>query len=595
MLFVTEMTFPERVNQRLSESQATIVGTSTDSWNIYTTYAFGSRCSEHHFTFFKNCQSHLVATFDRHSAKSASIRSHHIMLAVFLCALAGAIFVPYQATNVLASTTIAEENLSSVVRDHPSLVLMAAKPRDAKLINIFIQMQPLYPEAMFATIKPESIRGFLNGTIPKTPFICVIKEGVPEVTFGPIFDDETVMSVTDLWLTKRRRPLQDQAALIGAMKGGPRTLAVPESGFERALEYAKETTLTHGPMNVVVMSQSLLKSLHVQNDDCCVYRRDDQMLLTLRHCKVSEYKASLRPAFSKSNRWTHLSSEVIVAFRTKSKNAAEINSIMGQLGDHFPQFQFVVAESQFAKRVAGVIEDPNWTETETNVAILNFTAGYYLDLGTSFPETMKTAGFDAVAWGNEIAVVLNKVRRDSFPRVYFSGKDENITNTTVYQRLSGRTFDKVMASDRDVLLLLVKPRSRDCSRVFRMFRSLGSDLDNQNNTDFYLALYDVVVNAIPQGNPAPKALCPTVLLYPANDRQNPKILPVESTDAMKWLISRYAKHSLNLTFSLPSQTDIEAAEKRIDIYNEKSPYLAGLLRQQLADLRQDVAKPTDEL
>ena len=518
-----------------------------------------------------------------------------MMLAVFLCALAGAIFVPYQSTNVLAATPIPKQNLSSVLQDHPSVVLMAAKPRDAKQINIFIQMQPLYPEALFATIKPENIRGFLNGTIPKTPFICVIREGVPEVTFGPLLDDDTVMTVTDLWLTKRRRQVQDQTALIAAMKGGPRTLAVPESGFARALEYAKETSVSHGPVNVVVMSKSLANSLRVQKGDCCVYRRDDQNLLTLRQCKLSDYKASVRPVFSQSNRWTHLSSEVLVAFRTKSKNTAEVNSILGQLGDHFPQFQFVIAENEFAKRVAAVIEDPNWTETETNVAIVNFTAGYYLDLGTSFPETMKTAAFDAVAWGNEIAVVLNKVRRDSFPRVYFSGKDENITNTTVYQRLSGRTFHKVMDSDRDILMLLVKPRSRDCSRVFRMFRSLGSELDSQNNTDFYFALYDVVANAIPEGNPGPKSLCPTVLLYPANDRQNPKILPVESTDAMKWLISRYAKHSLNLTFSLPSQTEIEDAEKKIDIYNEKSPYLAGLLRQQLSDLREEVAKPSDEL
>lgn len=516
------------------------------------------------------------------------------MLSAWLITLAVAEFVPYLVTDTLAHTPVDAETLKYALGNHSTVVLMVAKSRDSKILTTFVQMQALYTNAHFVTAIPAHMHGFFNDSTPKTPYITIFRNSEPEITFGPIFDAETTLLVTDLWLTKQRRALPDQTALIGAMNGGPRTIAVAESAFELGLAHAKATSVSHGPANVVIMSPSLMKELKLQPNDCCVYRRDDQVLETLKHCRLNDYKSHLRPAYSHSNRWTWRSPGLIVAFRTKSKAIPSVNSIMGQLGDYYKKLTFVIAEGEFASRVANVINDSNYTETETNVALVNFEKRYYLDLGDTFSEEMKTGEFDPGRWGNEMAMALNPQRLKALPKIYFSGTETNITNTT-YQRACGKNYHKFMESDRDVLMLLVKPRSRECSLMYRAFRKLAEELDEANNSDFYFVLYDVVANGIPGGNPGPKAVCPTVLFYPVSDRKNPRVVPVDTFDGIKWMLSRYASHPPNLTFTMPDANDVARVEERQGVLDKHSKRLAESFKRELEVLRAEIAAQNETM
>ena len=498
-------------------------------------------------------------------------------------------FIPYRLSEQLQMSHATKANIQSMIENNSVTVVFVADPKDSPLINTFASTQALYPEVLMSYTFPDEIKDYLNMTLPKDPYMVVTNNGKIEVVIGPMFDDSTVMMTADLWITKKRKVLTSEIEFIGAMNGGPRTLAVTEDQFEKGLEIAKSTGVTDGPLNVVKITRRLAKLIGAKKNGCALYRRDDQAIEVVPKCSIENYRSLVRPYFSTANQYSTETNQEMVVIHYSLRDDS-VGDVLAELGKANKNLQLVIADSELEKKVEEVIHDENWTKSfDFNFVVVNFTGMYYYNLTSDVKDMLKRP-WDADDYLTCMLRYFRQILHHEIPKVYFSEDEDNRTKSSMMQKAVGNNFHRYVDDpDRDTLIIFLKPGSKHCFRVFSYLREFGTRLDSENNSDYWFLMYNVSSNMLPEGNPVDENGCPTVLFYPANDRENPKILPVETLDVMKWLVARYSTKPINVTYDLPQESDIDRALKR-ETLNYLSPSLKAALEQQVADLREDIRK-----
>lgn len=515
------------------------------------------------------------------------------MFLCFFATFAAAKFINYKISDRLFIETVNQTGIEKIVNEHSTVVALAADAEDSHLINSYVHLEPLYPDAHFAVVHTKDMDKFLDGKCPSYPFISIIRDKTVEITFGPIRDDNTMMYLIDLWLTKQRKVLSDQTALVAAFGGAPRTLIMREKDFQKGLDIAKITSITIGPANVVLVDESLAKIIGMKQSDCGLYRRDDAFLTVVRGCNAESYKRIVRPDFGPADRLTKKSKELVVAFRTNrgSRNPeSPVFSILGQLGGHFKDMKFVIADKEFAKTVKDFTKEDDWDATETNVAVMDFKNGWYYNTSSVFTPSMKNETFDPQLWGNNLASFLYQVKNHAIPKSYISEKPASKSDDLMQKAVGKDIKKRLEEADTDVFVLYLKPKCPPCSKLFSKVKGLVDKLEDLNYTDARILIYDVESNQHAGGNAVNGDQAPTLFMYPVNDKKNPKVCPYASDDVVTWFAAKYAAKPHNLTYTLPNSNKMQQIEEEAGKLARKlGGKLGDAVRQQLADLKADAA------
>lgn len=513
------------------------------------------------------------------------------MFLCFFASFAAAKFITYKITEKLFLETVNYTEIQAFVNKYSTVVALAAEGEDSHLINTFVQLESLYPDAHFVIVHTKDMNKFLNGNCPAEPYVSIIRDKIVDITVGPIRDDNTMIYLIDLWLTKQRKTLQDQTSLVAALGGAPRTLIVRETDFQKGLDIANMTSLTLGPANVVIVDESVAKVIGMKHNDCGLYRRDDAFLTVAKGCSAESYRRQIRPDFAPADRLTKTSKELVVAFRTARgyRNPdSPVFSILGQLGGHFKDMKFVIADKDFSKTVKEFTNEDDWDATVTNVAVMDFHGGFYYNTSSVFTAAMKNETFDPQLWGNKMAEFLYQVKNHMIQKTYISEKPAS-PSTDLLQRAVGKDIRrKIDGSDRDVFVVYLKPKCSPCSKLFGKVRSLTDQLDENKYNNAWFFVYDVANNQIPGGNQVNIDQVPAFVMYPFSDKKNPKVCPYVSDDIIRWFTAKYSDKPHNITYKFPSEEKlVQIEEDAGKLAKRLGGKLGDAVRQQMADLKRD--------
>jgi hypothetical protein len=159
------------------------------------------------------------------------------------------------------------------------------------------------------------------------------------------------------------------------------------------------------------------------------------------------------------------------------------------------------------------------------------------------------------------------------------------------QKVVGSSYvATVNNKSRDVVVLLTKTANcPDCGTAFGIGRDLATAVNKAGNSSLAFYFIDIGLNQIENGFPG--SFAPAYLLYPAANKANVKIAPGFSLKALIWLTAKYGKHAVKVT--VPNDEEMTRIGENADKMAKKvGPTLAGVLRQEMEELRNDVDSVT---
>jgi hypothetical protein len=379
-----------------------------------------------------------------------------------------------------------------------------------------------------------------------------------------------------------------QADLLSALGSAPIAVISTPWLFQRVYNYTRGAGVPIPPIDVITISEEVAHELKWEASQCAIFRKEDCVLENFE-CTYLQFKKRLRSTFSVATPRIRKSKEIVVALYHKNATETLAGEILHVLGGHFQDMKFVqIKETQ--KKYITELTHEDLDKVVTSLSVLNFTGGYYYNLSSYITEELKMRDqLEAQQWTNVIAQVLLDVRAKKVPKIYRSESAPKKMGG-ILQRVAGVNYlETVTDPTKDVLALLLEPKSQPCSTMFAHVRKLAEAIEKTGNTTFLFTFCDVTVNQIEGGFPS--TVAPSVLLYPAGGSRKIFVLPYASFDVLAWFANRYGTGNHSVPFRLPDPDLLNTIEESAKNLSARlSPPLARVLRDELQDLRTDTAK-----
>lgn len=499
-----------------------------------------------------------------------------------------AVFVPWSVTDTFGLHMPKPDHIERALGKHKTIVVLTLKRKDAALAAAFMEMKRLFPEAHLMFVPHEFLPEHMNMTTTKSPCLMFFHNKKMEASIGPIWDDITMATMIDLYLTKKRPILNDKVDLVGALGGAPKTILVLEEDFNKALTYITETGTTHGPANVVTCSQALFTELGLNKGDCALFRKEDDTLEPLAPCSIESYKNMSVPKYYKTGQTALKSKGLVAALMTDGADRDEgVASILPQLKGFFPEMDFVIADDVIKNKI-DVIDGNNWSHWNSNVAVVNFRERYSYNLTKYFPDSMKQAKFDPLAWGNTLAEALLAITQNNVTKVYMSEATFPESSWMV-QSVSGKDYQAYLNdTEHDLLILFIQEKSRESSKLVKTCSSIARELERTNQTNCKFLIVDIAKNSIPGGFPIKAKGLPLVGFVPKDNKRLMLHLPPAGEHVLKWFMKRYSATPHTLNFTLPGLRSVTKLAEKADIMSKYMDPISVLsMKKVLSDLRAD--------
>lgn len=510
-------------------------------------------------------------------------------MAVFLfLAQAASVFVPYHATDMFRDGFIEYKALEETVATHENVITLALDITGSDLASPFMSARPLFPEVHFVIVMLGDMKKLLNQTAPIGSFITIIRGGKVDVCFGPVLDENTLMTMIDLHLTKQRSVLQSQVDLLSSLDGAPRTVVALEADFEKVMQHVADSGVSHGPTNVLLIDKRGFGVMGAGEGDCVMFRRDDAWLGPIPGCSLDMFKKLARPEFSRANALTPKSERLILAIRTKVGDIPNITAICEPVAAKYPDVDIVLADESLWKEIANLQgTQSDWNMWPTNVALVNFADGYYHNTSAFVPPSIRGPYMPREMWVSVLTNLLDAAMSGSLPAVYKTQRQSKnkgpvtFAVSTTYQSL-------IDDPEHDVIVVYVGDQSADSAAVVKKFSQLAGDLADSKDANYSFVLVDVQKNRIPGGFPVTTDQTPLLLMFPRDSKTNPVVLPYSSTDVLLWFTRRYSKTPHAFPFTYPNSAALSFISQSVSNKCELlSPVLGASMRQQLHDLIAD--------
>jgi hypothetical protein len=506
----------------------------------------------------------------------------------FFLVLSHSAFISFSKTKTLTLKPLNASDLSAIIANTSSLVILAGTADDKEVVPAFIRAQHLFPEFEFVVAPPSAVKANLNRSRPKPPYLALFQRQKPFVVVGPIDGEETLVTMLDLYITRTRPTLVNFAEMVQALGAAPRTISGPSSIFNSLLEISRMGSTSVGPTDVLSLSPELAGQLGLGEKNCSIYRRDDEGFDQFP-CNLRGFSISAIPTFSRRIGGLKKSRQHVVALYTRPPEAAKSAAeVLWELGTVFRDFRFVFLSDAEKSTLTQFL--PTFGDNVTDVAIVNFTGGYAFNLSHFFTSEMRLSSpFDAKLWGNKVLTVCQSIRANTIPKIYRSEAVPRPMRGNL-QRIVGETWKSVVFNEtRDVLVLMLKQKCVPCTRLFEHFRRLASSVEKTANSSYVFAFIDVKGNQIEGGFPV--SVAPALALYPMGNKSDVKLLPYESFATLAWFARRYATQPHAVEADWPTEEEIARAEGRVaELSKTVGPRMAKVLEGELADLKEDVAR-----
>jgi hypothetical protein len=404
------------------------------------------------------------------------------------------------------------------------------------------------------------MRAFLNRTRPRTPYLAIFQRHKPYAAVGPVDDGNHLPHLIDLFTVRPRPVVAAYADLLGALSGAPRTIITPEKSFEKVLDIVRITGPTVGPTNIVVVSPALAAELELQPGQCKVFRMDDTMVEDFQ-TSATQFAQHAQPLFVKSVRRLGKFKGNVIVLHTKDRaTMSDVNDILGQLSTHFKDFKFAFITESETQIIANFTHLP-FGEFVTDVAVVNFAGGYFYDVSSLFAvEGKMNETFDASTWGHAIVALCYELRTKNISKIY---RSEPIPSGLLgaLQPVVGLNYNQTVSDEtRDVLVLFVKPRCPECSRLFSVYRRFAEAIRETGETSLLFGYVDTSENQIEGGFPV--SVIPSIVLYPKRNKTDVKVLLSEPYRVLAWFTRTYTSDGSPITADLPTQADLTEATER---------------------------------
>lgn len=340
--------------------------------------------------------------------------------------------------------------------------------------------------------------------------------------------------------------------------------------------------------------------MHVEGNDCVIFRQDDSFLGNIANCTVTDYIAKAAPSYEFANRFTLESKNLVVGVKVPDSNTGSpVHSILGQLGDHYSQhpIDFVIADADFAeavKRLQGV----DWGKWNSNVAFVNFSGKYFYNESVRFTDAMKSEGFSPIEWGQNISAFINDIMSGRVKKVYLSEEPMNPIDPIFHKAVGSDYMSYVSDPKKDVFVLFLRSSGAISTKIFQKYRRLAALINRQsgNSEHYRMLVISIDDNMIEGGFPVLPKNAPVLLLFPAGNKQDVKICPRETFKTMAWFTQKYAAHPHSIPFTLPKEAKLADIEDGVNFrMRGLTPALQKAIKQQMADLRASYRTENQEL
>ena len=518
------------------------------------------------------------------------------MFGAFLAACS-CVYVPYRVTDTLGIDMPKPHKLGKAIAKYDTVVVLSVKRQNARLVAGFTDMQALFPDVHFMFAPYEIMKEHMNKSIAKGPCLTIIRNEKVEVSVGPFWDETTMVTMIDLYLTKKRPVITDKVELVAALGGAPRTIVAFEEDFNKALDYITQTSKTHGPANIVLGSPELFEEMAMARGTCALFRREDDTLEPIEGCTLENYKKVSVPVYYKTGQMLDHSKQLVVALKARDADRDEgVASILPQLKGFFPNMEFVIADDHISSRIDSIQGD-NWSSWNSNVAVINFHERYFYNLTSNFTAEMKKLPFDPLSWGNLLAQVLLAIKDNAMQRVYMSEPVTPPTNNTLQIVCGDDYLQRLNDTEHDQLIVYTETRSRKYTKHVEKLKKVARALEKNNNTNYRFLIIDVAKNSVPGGFPVTAKGTPLLGFVSKDNKKLMPLLPCTSSNVVKWFLKRYASVPHTLNFTMPSADKIARIAKKVDVLSVHVDPIAALsLKKALSDLRADASPETsDEL
>lgn len=488
-----------------------------------------------------------------------------------LIGFASCYFIPFNISEIVSCPQITDEStLSDVVSKNPIVVALSCPSDDRFISYAFTNAEPLFPEAVFVIVDNEILKKYLKQKMPAEPSISVFKNGKFNVIVGPIYDQNTVLYVIDLYINEKREVLKTSTEIVAALGETPVTVITTSNDYSHTFSMTKKMLDKTGPINVLSISKEAADDIGLVKGKCLIYRTIDKVLETAQ-CNMRDIQSAMKSSYENAKvNLLKESTKPCVLLHTFQTNDENVKEFMYKLGSNFKDFNFFLVNDKEACDLVDKYYQNKFCHL-TRLGIVDFKSHIAYNIST-FIDTLEleTDTFDYGKLVSNVSRLIYQVRNHAVPHFYMSEKIQNPSKSPL-KRIVGLNYkEKIEENDTDVLVLYLKPKSSECSKAFTKFRSIADDAlkcddddVNQTNTtktcnkniNTHIRFYFIITgdNYVEGGFPTyPNE--PAIFLFSALDKTKPRlVIGTEQADIQNH-IRLFAKYPVNFTTEYPLGT-----------------------------------------
>ena len=515
-------------------------------------------------------------------------------------------YVPISKTANPAISFISKSDIDSLGEIYKNLFVFAIKSSEKNkdyLISLITKMQILFEgSAKFALFDSNYIEKLEDKEKLKKNTMFYFANGYKFGAYSfSIYETETLFlidSIVNENTKKEEKPIDNLDDLYLELGATYFTMLVTNVTYSKAVLLRKEAGMKMGAINIVKVTDELIKSLGV-NTSMGLFRREDFCIVPING-KLRQLYSSTFPSYRLLSVEDLKLDKLIVAL-IGDEFILDYIDLMFEMGNNYPEYIVGYATPSIIGYFQKFIS-PNQTNG-TRIAVFNIQKNIYYKVDDFFDDLYEKP-FSLEEWTKAGLKMLKMIKSGEIKESYLSEPEPEISHSNL-QKVVGSTYEKFINEENvDLVMLYKRENCPHCQKFIKVYSDFAKECEQEGIQGLKFGFIDVMKNSAKTPFPYMKGV-PHVRIFPAKNKTDcQQVRGGNNRDSLIRLINKYGKQTL--PFEVPpldqGAVAMELFEMMIDP-DKKKPQEEAIkdymyleeMSKYIEESKKDTQKSTDEL
>ncbi|KAH0787297.1 Thioredoxin family protein [Histomonas meleagridis] len=461
---------------------------------------------------------------------------------VFFTSIVASIYVPISKTAKQNVPFYSIEKAKEIANKTKYFFLLGYNPRESHdTINSFKRISGYFSghkDVKFAVLNPRDAKNFSKSHKVDLDCLFLFIGGEYITAYSYPNDDSTLLYLIDYLLYPDITPIQTLRELATSIGSSPFSILTPETLYEDALSLHFRAAKVTGPINIYVLTDSLLEEIGLNSSTLGFFRTEDLAIVPQSKSTTDLYSNTF-PVYVMLTSDDLTQDNVFIALVDDSLTR-EYDQFLFSVGESNPDFTvgFLTLELFLKLQRKMNIPLPN----TPMMLFFNGLRRYTYNISSLF-DTLYSNEFNSSLWEVKCNEALDLLRNNSLERNIYSEEIPHEQENNNVIKLVGYTYDEfVNDPTNDVVIFYTSDECTVCNDFLNMFINVAQEL---NNNSLKFGYINRNKNSVKSGFPIMHSL-PHIHIFPTNKTNHQALRGDKTRDNLLRLIKMYATNELNI-------------------------------------------------